>query len=187
MAVLEPTPIEGVENGDSSSMRTRQLYTQFWKLQKYIVNPRRLFMAADLDIGKEIDDIFKSDPIGDAKNGGGGRPQHQEESAIERRHSQSEAIEEGQAEDIDVEDKTFVKRMVKQMATGSQQQVSNILYFLQLLEFFYSEFERLNEEKVRKDNKNHKPKQSSRSVNFNTTQLPEFTVFEEDIKSGALG
>ena len=126
-------------------------------------------MAADLDIGKDIDEIFKSDPIGEAKNGAAGRSHYHEESAIERRHSQSEAIEEGQAEDIDVEDRTFVKRMVKQMAAGSQQHVSNVLYFLQLLEFFFNEFERLNEEKVREGNKNHKPKRSGGPLIFNTT------------------
>jgi hypothetical protein len=45
-------------------------------------------------------------------------------------------IEEGQAEEIDIKDHTLIKRTVKQATP------SNLLYFLQLLEFFYNEFEK---------------------------------------------
>ena len=80
--------------------------------------PRKLFMGGDLDIIKDIDGEFSKVGVnGEAINQGTRQQQQSEEglNIVERRQSQVDVIEEGQAEEVDVGDRTFVMRKVKQL------------------------------------------------------------------------
>lgn len=160
-------------------------------------------MAGDLDIVKDIDSEFSKIAVnGEAKNGAIKQIQQNEEglNIVERRQSQIDVIEEGQAEEIDVGDKTFVMRKVKQQQQGGtssraagqtsqQSHVSNLLYYLQLLEFFFNEFETIKDQKTKELAKTHnKNKLNKKSHSMSNKYIPQyfqkFTLFEEDMKSG---
>lgn len=67
--------------------REYRIFQHFWRLQKYIAHPRRLFTGVELDIAKDLDETFRDGSIGESSSNGAQQNGQEGQRAQERREA----------------------------------------------------------------------------------------------------
>jgi hypothetical protein len=67
--------------------REHRIFQHFWRLQKYIAHPRRLFTGVELDIAKDLDEAFRDESVGESRSNGAQQNGQEGQRASERREA----------------------------------------------------------------------------------------------------